>query len=737
MKLVRSLRDMEDNALSTDVSASRQAVASRAPRSTAPATGSTPASTNPVAASQTTTGSAAVPSWIASLNDAVIKADMTAASAGGTVSETGMAQLFSDLAAELTAGKTTLSASQLNDLKTIAADLNIGETASPYVTYITNALINGNAANSTWTGGAASSTALGNLAAGSTATQLNELNDKWFLGSDLPSSIVQVSGLPTISVSYSAVANPVFGTAGPTMNDINQGYLGDCFLLSSLAEVAKQDPSLIQSMITNNGDNTYGVRFFVDGTAEYVTVNDDLADGGTEFNSATDIWASLIEKAYAQIQASGVITGNTINDGNSFSTIANGGAPEYALEEITGASAITDFDAEGTSWNKYIFNDALSYVSGTVGLTTAAVLGILVADLAMGSDLVLSSYTNATDSSGYITLVADHAMSIYGYDSATGLLEIRNPWGTVAGQTWDTTFEVSLNTLLADGDIISVDNMTVSSPSVVTGALVSAAAGLQASTTVTAFTISDTAADVSAGLTGLATDTKLTSIALTDAGTPWMTLTAAQYAADTSVLGKIVSAFDLSVTGATASAAAGLQSSANVTAFSVADTAANVTAKLSSLNTDSKLSGLTISGTASGDTLNLTGSKVAATIYLNGDTASASGGLTAPTLRFIGTPDSITLGSGASTIDYTVAPSGGIETIFNFQLGLDALDINLNSTSGVLQAANTTYNGQKAISLFSSADPSHGIVLANVGNSLKAATLASHVTVSGGIAVIT
>jgi hypothetical protein len=367
---------------------------------------------------------------------------------------------------------------QLNDLKTIAADLNVGETASSYVTYITSALINGNAANSKWTGGAADPTSLGNLAVGSTATQVEELDDKWLLGSDLPSSIVQMNGLPTFSVSYSAVANPVFGAAGPSMNDINQGYLGDCYLLSSLAEVAEQDPSLIESMITNNGDNTYGVRFFIDGTAEYVTVNDDLADGGTEFNSATDIWASLIEKAYAQIQASGVITGNSVNDGNSFSTIGNGGAPEYALEEITGASAITDFDGNGVSWGKYVYNDALSYQSGTSGLTTATVLAILATDLAEGDDVVLSSYTNATDSSGYITLVADHAMSIYGYDSTTGELEIRNLWGTEAGQTWDTTFEVSLTTLLADGDTTSVDDMTVSLPSVVIGALVSAAAGL-------------------------------------------------------------------------------------------------------------------------------------------------------------------------------------------------------------------------------------------------------------------
>src|SRR5208282_4783930 len=76
-----------------------------------------------------------------------------------------------------------------------------------------------------------------------------------------------------------------------------------------------------------------------------------------------------------------------------------------------------------------------------------------------GDDLVLSSWTNATDSSEKTTLVADHAMSIYGYDASTGDLEIRNPWGTEAGQNWDTTFEVSLGTLLSDGDDITADNI--------------------------------------------------------------------------------------------------------------------------------------------------------------------------------------------------------------------------------------------------------------------------------------
>ena len=552
--------------------------------------------TNQAAPASPTIGSAAVPSWISALTDAVLKTDMTAASAGGAVSETAMARLFSDLGAELTASKTTLSAGQISDLKTIAADLNVGETASSYVTYVANALIGGNAANAKWTGGAASTGALGNLAVGSTATQVVELDGKWFLGTDLPSSTVAMSGAATFSVSYSAVANPAFGAGGPSMNDINQGYLGDCYMLASLAEVAKQEPSLIQSMITNNGNNTYGVRFFYGGSAQYVTVNDSLADGGGVFNSGTNIWASLVEKAYAQVQASGDITGNNVNYGNSFSTIGNGGAPEYALEEITGASTITDFYANGSSWSRYAYSNTFSVQSASSGFTTASVLATLATDLAGGSDVVLSSRTQSADSRGYITLVANHALSIYGYDSATGQLEIRNPWGTESGQYWDTTFEVSLNTLLADGDTISIDNMTASGASVVTGALVSAAAGLQANTAITSFSVCDSWANVSTALTVLAGDTKLSSIALTGVGTAPLALTAAQYSTDVGILAKITGTYTLTVSGATVSVAAGLQTNPMVTSFTVSDSWANVGTALTSLAADTKLSSVVLTG---------------------------------------------------------------------------------------------------------------------------------------------
>jgi hypothetical protein len=191
-----------------------------------------------------------------------------------------------------------------------------------------------------------------------------------------------------------------------------------------------------------------------------VTVDDQLADGGAIFNTGVNDWASIVEQAYAEVQMQGNITGNGPSNANAFATIGNGGYPEYALEEITGASAITDFDASGSSWREVAYNDSLSTTGSTRGVSTSTVATAVESDLATGDDAILSSYTNATDGHGMTTLVSDHAMSIYGYDTSTGMLEIRNPWGTESvGQYWDTTFEVSLNTLLSAGDTITIDNV--------------------------------------------------------------------------------------------------------------------------------------------------------------------------------------------------------------------------------------------------------------------------------------
>ena len=63
-----------------------------------------------------------------------------------------------------------------------------------------------------------------------------------------------------LNPTYQTSTLPLFGATGaPSYLDVNQGYLGDCYFVASLGEMALQDPSLIENMITANGNGTYSV----------------------------------------------------------------------------------------------------------------------------------------------------------------------------------------------------------------------------------------------------------------------------------------------------------------------------------------------------------------------------------------------------------------------------------------------------------------------------------------------
>ena len=185
---------------------------------------------------------------------------------------------------------------------------------SPYVQQIVDDVIDGNSANATWNGGASTATKLGDLTATSTQTQADDLIGEWFLGANLPSLSLAAVGEANLNPTYQNSTLPLYGPSGaPTYQDVNQGYLGDCYFVSSLGEVALKDPSAIENMISSNGNGTYSVRFFVNGKPDYVTVNSQLPvmGGGYQWangsrlefaNGKTDDWVALIEKAYAAAQ---------------------------------------------------------------------------------------------------------------------------------------------------------------------------------------------------------------------------------------------------------------------------------------------------------------------------------------------------------------------------------------------------------------------------------------------------
>jgi hypothetical protein len=383
---------------------------------------------------------------------------------------------------------------------------------------------------------------------GSNSAQLYELIGKWFLGTDLP-SVSNISGVNTSSVRYISTSGTVFGVAGPQMSEINQGSIGDCYLCASLSELAAYNPSVLQSMIVSNGNDTYGVRFYVNGSAQYVTVNNQLPNGGTFFQSGPTLWGALIEKAYAQLQAGGDITGGSTSFyGNSYATIGNGGYPWYTLEELTGATLITNIVANNShsSWTINYLSQSLRPISSNFNNTNSAILNLLITALSNGNDVLLSSYTTAHDAQGYITLEASHAYSIYGYDALTGLLELRNPWGTRSGQHWVTTFEVSLSTLLADGDIITIDNLAGGPFTPVVNTLAASAASLAGGSST--ITVTDFASNVLANLDALQNNPNLQTISLSDTH-PVLTVSSATLLQDAGALAKIMGTYTLTVNG--------------------------------------------------------------------------------------------------------------------------------------------------------------------------------------------
>jgi hypothetical protein len=94
----------------------------------------------------------------------------------------------------------------------------------------------------------------------------------------------------------------------------------------------------------------------------------------------------------------------------------------------------------------------------------------------------------------------------------------------------------------------------------------------------------------------------------------------------------------------------------------------------------------------------------------NGAFANNTGGLGGSSLTFSGTPFALTLGSHADIIEYTLTPGQGIETVTGFGNNpSNELNINLRGApSGDLLMHD---NGLSSVSIYSSADPTHGVVL--------------------------
>ena len=130
----------------------------------------------------------------------------------------------------------------------------------------------------------------------------------------------------------------------------------------------------------------------------------------------------------------------------------------------------------------------------------------------------------------------------------------------------------------------------------ISGVSVANQATMLATAHVASVSINDTAANVNAAMDTLqGLGTKLVAIVLTDGGTPVLSITGTQFTADSGAIGKITSAYSLSVGSVLAANAATVNANTHVTAIAVVDTGANVATNLGTLQTDNaKITSITL-----------------------------------------------------------------------------------------------------------------------------------------------
>lgn len=183
-------------------------------------------------------------------------------------------------------------------------------------------------------------------------------------------------------------------------DDVVQGSIGDCYLAASLSAVAAANPDIVKNAITDNGDNTYSVRFYEGGREVKIQVDGDVAQssyGGARYahsRQGSELWVGLLEKAYAQWKG-------------GYSAIGNGGWMAPALEALTGAPA--------------------SHTQ-LAGLNAEQVAGAIEAAAARGRPMTAS--TSGTP--GLRDLVPHHAYSVFGVVRQGGeaWVQLRNPWAS-------------------------------------------------------------------------------------------------------------------------------------------------------------------------------------------------------------------------------------------------------------------------------------------------------------------
>lgn len=184
-----------------------------------------------------------------------------------------------------------------------------------------------------------------------------QVNGSWSV--DCPTADPSILDAVAANLSSTATAGSAGGTgltqvlylqepgdkAAISVSDLHQGQIGDCFLISSIGELALTHPSAITNMITINKSGSETVTLYMGtngyqplpGATAYKQVKVPVTNvfpsysvncGATQcvVGNQKEIWPQVLEKAVATMLG-------------GYNAIANGGNPVLAMQELTGHPA--------------------------------------------------------------------------------------------------------------------------------------------------------------------------------------------------------------------------------------------------------------------------------------------------------------------------------------------------------------------------------------------------------------
>lgn len=125
-------------------------------------------------------------------------------------------------------------------------------------------------------------------------------------------------------------------TLPPSLDDISQGGVNDCFLFAAMAAIVNSNPQRIVDMIRDNGNGTYTVTFkgigFFSSAEQTVSADFTIGQHG---NVTRALWPLIIEKAYAQQKGGLEALGKGGNAGNALNEMLDEGPSHFDPREKT------------------------------------------------------------------------------------------------------------------------------------------------------------------------------------------------------------------------------------------------------------------------------------------------------------------------------------------------------------------------------------------------------------------